>query len=175
MKVTTRQIPCLERTIYTEYPNPTPQVSVATILVNKDEKLLLGKRLSKHAYGVYSCPGGHLEFNEDPIDAAIRETFEETGIKLTRENINFFAYENTLFPNENKHYVVLFFTATVNDDQIPINTEPTKCEGWNWYYWNNLPEPLITGLKQLKNKNLNPIWFSRRRYLGYPNMEIGEK
>ncbi len=32
--------------------------------------------------GVWLYPGGHLEQNETPIDTALRETFEETGLKV---------------------------------------------------------------------------------------------
>lgn len=55
----------------------TPRVEV--IVFNKDNKVLLGK---SPRYGVYMFPGGRLEPEEGPIEAARREVEEEAGIGL---------------------------------------------------------------------------------------------
>lgn len=54
---------------------------VAGILVfNRDGKKVL---LVKHKkLGVWIYPGGHIEENENPLECAIRETNEETGIAV---------------------------------------------------------------------------------------------
>lgn len=44
----------------------------------KNEKVLLVKHKK---LGVWLNPGGHVEQNETPSEAALRETLEETGIK----------------------------------------------------------------------------------------------
>jgi 8-oxo-dGTP pyrophosphatase MutT (NUDIX family) len=55
----------------------TPHVTVAT-LVEKDGKFLLVHE-TPAGKPVYNQPAGHLEANESLIDAAKRETLEETG------------------------------------------------------------------------------------------------
>lgn len=57
----------------------------AMALVFYNDKILTTKEL---IYGkeVISCPKGHIEVSEMPIDAAIRECFEETNIEITRKN-----------------------------------------------------------------------------------------
>jgi 8-oxo-dGTP diphosphatase len=47
----------------------------------KDKQLLLIKRKYNPDAGYWSIPGGHLELGEKVTDAAIREAFEETGLK----------------------------------------------------------------------------------------------
>ena len=42
---------------------------------------LRSSRTSTHA-GQVSFPGGHIEEGESPSDAAVRETFEETGVSV---------------------------------------------------------------------------------------------
>jgi len=60
------------------YLNPT--VGVAVVLV-EDEKILLVRR--KGSYGGQWCiPCGHVEWDEEVEDAARREFFEETGIRV---------------------------------------------------------------------------------------------
>lgn len=44
---------------------------------NKKVLLMYNKKLNK-----WLQPGGHIEGNETPIETAIRETFEETGIQI---------------------------------------------------------------------------------------------
>jgi ADP-ribose pyrophosphatase YjhB (NUDIX family) len=41
-----------------------------------------GKILLSHQHGKYVLPGGSGEFGEMPEDTAVRETFEETGIRV---------------------------------------------------------------------------------------------
>ena len=47
--------------------------------INKEIKYLLVSNLS----GIYGFPKGHVEGNETEIETALREVFEETGLKIT--------------------------------------------------------------------------------------------
>ena len=50
-------------------------------IINPENKKLL---LVKHKkYNKWLQPGGHIEDNETPEEAAVREVYEETGIKST--------------------------------------------------------------------------------------------
>lgn len=52
---------------------------VAGCLIVRDGELLL---LDHSKYGVWLPPGGHVEDRETPDEAAVRETFEETGFEV---------------------------------------------------------------------------------------------
>ena len=58
-----------------------PHTTVATV-VEQEGRLLMVK---EHADGalVYNQPAGHLEIGETLIEAAVRETLEETGWQVT--------------------------------------------------------------------------------------------
>lgn len=56
-----------------------PKVAVAA-LVEKDEKVLLVRRINDPQRGYWSLPAGFLDAGEDPIQAAQRECKEETGL-----------------------------------------------------------------------------------------------
>lgn len=55
----------------------TPHTTVATI-IERDSKFLMVEELSS-GNAVINQPAGHIEAGETVVDAAIRETLEETG------------------------------------------------------------------------------------------------
>lgn len=58
------------------------------ILVKSGEKVLLCKRCKECSLpNVWSIPSGHVEKGETTIDAARREFFEETNLKINNINL----------------------------------------------------------------------------------------
>ncbi len=117
--------------------NSRPLVGVAVIII-KDNKVLLGKRKNTHGEGTWSLPGGHLEFNESIEECARREVLEETGIKI--KNIRSGPYTNDIFLEEGKHYVTLYMICEYDRGELELK-EPEKCEKWDWFSCDRLPEP----------------------------------
>lgn len=124
------------------------------VIVIKNNKVLLGKRIGIHGPGTWSFPGGHLEFYETVKDCAIRETKEETGIEI--KNIRIGPYTNDIHKKEDKHYVTLYFIANHKSGE-PKVMEPDKFETWDWFAWDNLPQPLFLPIENLLKTNFNPF------------------
>ena len=78
-----------------------PRIGVGVIIF-KEGKILLGKRIGKRGAGEYAGPGGHLEYMETIEECCIRETKEECGIEI--ENIKF-LFVGSLFRFKPRHYV----------------------------------------------------------------------
>ena len=59
-----------------------PYFRVVRVVVRHESEILL----VRHAYGAaaWGIPGGGVKKGEDPLEAAVRETREETGIRLFR-------------------------------------------------------------------------------------------
>ena len=101
-------------------------IGVGVLLVARDE-ILLGKRSGSHGAGTWALPGGHLESGELIAACAVRETFEETGIKVTEiRNVDF---TNHLFEEEGRQYITLFVEAVSFSGTARV-LEPQKCEQW---------------------------------------------
>jgi 8-oxo-dGTP diphosphatase len=115
------------------------------VLVIRDRKVLLGKRKGSHAAGLYSFPGGHLDFGENWVDCAKRELEEECGSQMKVEVRRFaplqpaYFITNDIMPQYNKHYVTIFMVADWISGE-PLNMEPHKCEGWDWFSFEELAQ-----------------------------------
>jgi len=59
---------------------PSPKLIVGCLVV-EDGRVLLLKRGNEPALGKWTFPGGFVEFAERAIDAALRETMEEVGLR----------------------------------------------------------------------------------------------
>lgn len=129
-----------------------PKVAVSSILV-RDGKVLLGKRKGAHGAGIWSFPGGHLEYGESWEECAKRETKEETGMVI--ERVKFVGVTNSLFPEDRKHYVTIFMAGVCTTGE-PKLCEPDQCEMWEWFDWDNLPTPYFSAINELKAMGFNP-------------------
>ncbi len=130
-----------------------PKVGLAVIII-RDNKVLLGQRKNAHGAGSWCFPGGHLEFNEEFIECAQREVQEETGLQL--KNIKPATFTNDIFTEEGRHYITLFFTAECDPGKAQV-LEPDKCEGWAWFAWDNLPQPLFLPIQNLLKQGFRPL------------------
>ncbi len=118
--------------------NQRPKVGLG-VIVFKEGKVLLGKRKNAAGDGLFATPGGHLEYMESFEDCVKRETMEEAGIEI--ENVRFLAVKN-IKNYAPKHYVDVHLMADWKSGE-PQNLEPERCEGWDWYDLDNLPQPLF--------------------------------
>jgi 8-oxo-dGTP diphosphatase len=125
-----------------------PKVGIG-VIVNKEGKILLGKRLNAHGEGSWSFPGGHLEFGESWEACARREVMEETNLSI--KNLRFYNVTNDIFTDEEKHYITIFMTGDYEAGELK-NLEPHKCEKWAWFNWENLPENLFLPIRNLKKR-----------------------
>jgi 8-oxo-dGTP diphosphatase len=104
---------------------------------NKNPRFLVGKRKGAHGAGTFALPGGHLEFGESPEECAAREMLEETGLAV--KNVRFLTATNDYMPADNKHYVTIFMVSEREDASAEAEIlEPDKCEGWEWWSWEEL-------------------------------------
>ena len=93
----------------------------------------------------WSLPGGGVDHNESPEDAARREVLEEIGFDL-KDQLLKLIYTNEAHAPRFKFYT---FACTVKHEFNPkLNYESSN---YNWCDLSNMPSPLHWGLDQLIN------------------------
>ena len=112
-------------------------------IFKKDKQVLLGRRQNTRYYdGWYGFPAGHVEANELPKKALIREIKEEVGVDVTLEDIEFAHILYRTAHDETGDRVDLFFIIKKWTGEPKI-MEPHKCDDLQWFSLNNLPEKRI--------------------------------
>lgn len=92
------------------------QKQSAGLVIIYDGMILLGHTTGRGWYGSYGIPKGGIEEGEDKISAAIRETFEEVGIKVPKNLIN--STEHTFVVtsrNQNYNKIVYYYIVQINE------------------------------------------------------------
>ncbi|ATY62693.1 NUDIX hydrolase domain [Cordyceps militaris] len=115
-----------------KYPrNSTPRAGVSCIILNEEGKALVGVRKGSHGAGTLQFPGGKMDYGEEILDCAVRETCEETGLEV--EGIKVITYTNDIFEAEAIQFITMYPLCKMKDcDAVPEIKEPDKCEGWWW-------------------------------------------
>lgn len=102
----------------------------------KNRKFLLVKHRKT---GKWLQPGGHIELNEDPEEAALRETFEETGINVTligkrfprkQDFITPLAFQKNIIENGHIHIDIVYLAYPLENQKEVINYNETEGLGW---------------------------------------------
>ncbi len=106
-----------------------PKVGVATVVVNGEGRVLVGRdtRKGKETYGV---PGGHWESGETLKECAVREVKEESGIDC--ENVNLISVYDFYREDKGRSYLSVGMRADYSGGELINNTEEERTE-WGWY------------------------------------------
>jgi 8-oxo-dGTP pyrophosphatase MutT (NUDIX family) len=118
-----------------------PVVRAAGILIVCQGELLFLKRGDWIATepGTWCIPGGKLEDGETSMDAAVRETFEESGIKVPRESL----VEWTRVVRDGVDFTT-FIASIATKPEVAIAED--ESDKYAWLPLTNLPSPLHPGM-----------------------------
>ena len=122
------------------------KTGVGVWMFNTSGQVLLGLRLSQHGFNTWAAPGGKPKLGESLVDAAIRETWEETGIVLDKQNVKCLAITHDRF--DDCFYRTLHYKV-VNVCQTPIVRELDKYAKWVWFDLDKLPNNLFLSAQNL--------------------------
>lgn len=133
------------------------------VMVLKDGKILLGKRNDDpekassmmHGEGTWTMPGGKMHFGESFEGACVRETLEETGLKINERDLKLISLTNGALPDV--HFVTVGFLCERFEGEPKI-MEPEEITGWQWFSLDKLPAkifaPSLEVLEHYKSGNI---------------------
>ena len=109
--------------------------SGANVILIKDGKILLLLRSDKSRWmpGVYGPPGGHIDPGESPKQAAVRETYEESGLTVKSADLE-------LLVQRTKHdfgMVYYYITDKFVGNGVTLSYEH---KGFSWANWEKIQE-----------------------------------
>ncbi|MER7509370.1 phosphotransferase [Streptomyces lavendulae] len=124
----------------------TVPVDVHLILRRDGEsgpEVLLSRRAGPvYASGLWHLPSGHLDPDEDMVEAVIREALEETGVRIETENVTAAVTVHHRPPVGSRSRIGVFFDVRRWSGR-PRIMEPDRCDGMDWYPLDALPDPLV--------------------------------
>lgn len=115
-----------------------PGLGVGLVIV-RNGKILLYRRMRAPEAGCWSIVGGKVDFMEPAESAARREAEEETGLEIRR--IKLIGSAELITPSDSQHWISLLYIADEFSGE-PSLTEPDKLSDFGWFDRNELPEPL---------------------------------
>jgi 8-oxo-dGTP diphosphatase len=135
-------------------PPSHPQLAVSAAIF-RDGKILLVRRARSPAKGVYSLPGGRVEYGESLHAALHREVDEETSLKI--EIVGLAGWREVLPETRaGGHYLIMSFAARWIGREPVLNDE---LDDFKWLAPDDLGDLKLTG-------GLQEVIQSARRLLG---------
>ena len=140
---------------------------VGVIILNKDNKVFVGKR-KDNPVDKWQMPQGGVNKGEDYLSAMRRELLEETSIqsiKLLKEIDGFFEYElpkNLIgiiwkgkFRGQRQKWFIAKFVG--NENEINLSTENPEFIDWKWVPLEEIPKLIVDFNRDMYLKLLKKI------------------
>ena len=136
-----------------KYKNLPLRIGVGIILLNKNDKVFVAKRID-NPKNYWQMPQGGVDEGENYYQAALRELNEETSIKsvsLLKEIDGFISYElpdyllgiiwKGKYKGQNQKWYLLRFEGS--EDEINIKTSKPEFFEWKWINIDDLTKVVV--------------------------------
>jgi ADP-ribose pyrophosphatase YjhB (NUDIX family) len=110
-----------------------PKVAAA-VLIEKENRVLLVRRVNEPFRGLWTLPAGFVNGAEDPAEAAARECLEETGLTVKIKNVY-----DVIAGREHERgadFVIVYSAEIIGGEMKPDD----DADAVEWFDKNNLPQ-----------------------------------
>ncbi|MCE3254759.1 MAG: pyrophosphohydrolase [Rickettsiaceae bacterium] len=146
-------------------PDHLYRSGVGIVVINRDKKIFVGKRIDNHS-DAWQMPQGGLDAGEDEDTAMFRELVEETGIKDVRvisKSKKYFYYNlpyklqkkfwGGKFLGQKQRWYLAEFLG--DDSLVNINTSDPEFSEWKWISKEELVNVIVPFKKKLYVEIIN--------------------
>jgi 8-oxo-dGTP pyrophosphatase MutT (NUDIX family) len=119
-----------------ETPAQGQQVITACAFIHHNfdgvKKVFMPRRADTKKFmpSILELPGGHIEFDEDPVEGLKREIMEENGMEVSMgDPFYVFTYTNHI---KGSHSIEVIYFATFKDSLDKIQIHPEDHSGFEW-------------------------------------------
>jgi 8-oxo-dGTP diphosphatase len=144
--------------------------SACAIVVDDRGQVLLERRADT---GTWSLPAGAIDPGEQPAEAAVREVFEETGVRVAVERLAGVALREVTYPHGDVcQYLTVWFRCRPVGGRAVVNDEESTAV--EWFPLDALPD--LDAVDRLRVKtaldDTAPAWFAvpGQVYDGLPSL-----
>ena len=113
----------------------SPSISVDAVLIVADRVLVIKRSAAMSNAGLWCLPCGFMDWNEIPLDACIRELYEETGVDVREAVIINADYQR---PHSLNRTALQF--RFVLQDKPEVNLDIEECIDYKWIAVDELHE-----------------------------------
>lgn len=118
---------------------------VLILLIKENKVFLLLRPRSEWANESYAIPGGAVDGNETIREACAREAFEELGVEINKEDLEFVQVSHI---KRTDFEYLMFSFSTHSWKGEPHNKESHKHQSAEWFDLDDLPNNLYPYAKE---------------------------
>ncbi|HJY99037.1 MAG TPA: NUDIX hydrolase [Patescibacteria group bacterium] len=128
----------------------------ASVLLVKDDKVLLAKRSIEPFKGMYDVIGGFLKEGEDPIVGVKREVKEETGLNI--KILDFLGIYMDTYGSTGQHTFNVYYVGEITGGEMSAQEDVAELE------WVPIASPPEMAFRS-QDKTLKDLqkWYSKQR------------
>jgi mutator protein MutT len=104
------------------------------VIFRKDGKILLTKRnhpSNNEVHNKWQFPGGSVDSGEHPIESAVREVREETGLTVNISATRPFIFSHTF--NDGTHVILIVYKAQYVSGNLDISHDLDETSDAQWF------------------------------------------
>ncbi|MCM3269630.1 NUDIX hydrolase [Paenibacillus elgii] len=130
--------------------------AVYLLFVRENKLLLLRRTNTGYEDGKLSLVAGKMDGNEEVKQAAAREAWEESGVRVDPADLK---VASVMHRNSDTGEWIDFFLTVKQWEGEPYNREPDKCSEMAWYPLDGLPEDMISHVRQAVENVLAGVFY----------------